>query len=227
MNNVPAWWRRALAWLWPLASTLWMAACAAPPGGLFPPAEDEPVVPIWLVSHGWHAGIVIERAAIPSGLLPEQADFPEARYLEIGWGDRAYYMHPDPHWGILLKAGLWPTASVLHVTGLRDAPQRAFPHSTIIRIATGREGFEQLCQHLDARFARNGEPARALQAGLYGDSRFYPSTDSYHLFNTCNVWTTRVLHAAGCPVTPAFNITVDSLLSSVAATCGERVTRPE
>ncbi|MDZ7805449.1 DUF2459 domain-containing protein [Thiohalophilus sp.] len=203
-------------------SSLWLGACASPPAGLFPPAEDEPTVAIWLVSHGWHAGIVLERAAIPPGLLPEQADFPGVRYLEIGWGDRAYYMHPDPHWGILLKAGLWPTASVLHVVGFSEPVNKTFPHSEVIRIDLGGQGFASLCRHLDNRFARDNGSAAALQPGLYGQSRFYLSRDSYHLFNTCNVWTARALRTAGCPVIPAFNISVESLLDHVESACGTK-----
>ncbi len=179
-------------------------------------------MPIYLVSHGWHAGIVLERAAIPAGLLPEQADFPGARYLEIGWGDRDYYTRADPHAGILLKAGLWPTASVLHVVGFSEPVTKTFPHSEVIRIDLGRQGFVSLCQHLDNRFARDSGSAAALQSGLYGQSRFYLARDTYHLFNTCNVWTARALRTAGCPVTPAFNITVESLLDNVESACGTK-----
>ncbi|MFP3874597.1 MAG: DUF2459 domain-containing protein [Thiohalophilus sp.] len=218
MNSVPGCLKPAVVGLCALA--LWLGACAAPPEGLFPPAEDEPVVPIWLVSHGWHAGIVIERDAIPHGLLPEQADFPGARYLEFGWGDRDYYMTPEPSVGILLKAGLWPTDSVFHVVGFSGPVRDYFPRNEIIRVDLGRAGFERLSRHLDARFARRGDAQ--LGRGLYGDSRFYLSRDTYHLFNTCNVWTARTLRAAGCPLTPAFNITVDSLLDNVAAACGTK-----
>lgn len=178
------------------------------------------MVPIYLVSHGWHAGIVIERAAIPPGLLPEQADFPGARYLEFGWGDRGYYLSPEPHVGHLLKAGLWPTSSVLHVVGFSEPVIDYFPRSEIVYLEFSRDGFARMGRHLDSRFAREGESAVALQPGLYGNSRFYRSRETYHLFNTCNVWTARVLHAAGCPITPAFNITVDGLLSSVVSDCG-------
>lgn len=212
MNCMSACLRWTLAWLLPALFALWIGGCAAPPAGLYPPAKDEPVVPIYLVSHGWHAGIVIEREAIPPGLLPERDDFPAARYLEIGWGDRDYYMTPDPSFGILLKAGLWPTDSVLHVVGFSETVTRYFPRSEIIRIDLGRAGFEQLCRHLDARFARQGEVR--LGPGLYGDSRFYLSRDTYHLFNTCNVWMARALREAGCPIIPAFNITVDDLLTN-------------
>ena len=55
-----------------------------------------------------------------------------------------------------------------------------------------------------------------LGPGLYGKSRFYLSRETYHAFNTCNVWTARVLRDAGCPITPATTLTVDSLMVKAA-----------
>ena len=53
----------------------------------------------------------------------------------------------------------------------------------------------------------------SLGPGLYGNSRFYLSRETYHLFKTCNVWTARVLRAAGLPMTPAGAISVENLMS--------------
>ena len=54
-----------------------------------------------------------------------------------------------------------------------------------------------------------------LDPGLYGNGRFYLSGETYHLFNTCNVWTARVLSNAGLPLSPAFAIHVSDLMSQV------------
>ena len=54
-----------------------------------------------------------------------------------------------------------------------------------------------------------------LRPGLYGKSRFYLSRETYHVFKTCNVWTARGLRAAGLPITSAWTIQVDSLMSEV------------
>ena len=197
--------------------TVLLLGCAAPPHGLFPPTPSQPVKTIYLVSHGWHAGIVIKRADIPAGVWPEQMDFPAVEYLEVGWGDKDYYMTPEPHLGILLKAGLLPTASVLHVVGFSGAVTRYFPHSEVIRLELSEAGFEQLCQYLADSFSRDADDlSQPLGPSLYGEGRFYLSRETYHAFNTCNVWTARGLRAAGCPLTPAFTLTVDSLMSSAA-----------
>ena len=102
-------------------------ACASPPNSLFPPGPNEPSRTIYLVSHGWHAGIVVKRTDIPAGFWPQHNEFPGAEYLEVGWGDKDYYMTPNPNLGITLKAGLLPTASVLHVVGFRGPVTHYFP----------------------------------------------------------------------------------------------------
>jgi hypothetical protein len=46
-------------------------ACAGPVKELYPPSKDEPTRSIYLVSHGWHTGIVIKRMDIPNGIWPD------------------------------------------------------------------------------------------------------------------------------------------------------------
>jgi len=192
-------------------------ACVSPPKGLFPPGPNEPSKTIYLVSHGWHAGIVVKRGDIPPGTWPQHNDFPEAEYLEVGWGDKDYYMTPEPHLGITLKAGLLPSASVLHIVGFSGSVTRYFPRSEVIRIDLSEAGFERLCSYLENSYAQDEAGlSQSLGPALYGDGRFYLSRESYHAFNTCNVWTARGLRNAGCPITPAANLMVETLMANVA-----------
>jgi uncharacterized protein (TIGR02117 family) len=198
-------------------------ACAAPTKDLFPPGDIAPVRQIYLVSHGWHAGIVLRRADIPAGLWPENVNFPDAEFIEAGWGDKQYYQTPGAHVGIALRAVLWPTSSVLHLVGFNGAVAAYFPSSEIIGIKLGEQGFELLLHYIATSFARDESgQALSLGRGRYGNSRFYLSRESYHLFNTCNVWTARALHAAGVPMTPSSSITVEQLMAQ-AQTFGEVV----
>ena len=194
-----------------------LCACASPPKVLFPPDPGEPSKTIYLVSHGWHAGIVVKRADIPAGIWPQHNDFPDAEYLEVGWGDKDYYMTPSPHMGITLKAGLLPTASVLHIVGFNGSVTRYFAHSEVRRVELSEAGFQRLCSYLENSYALD-EAGRSQPLGpsLYGAGQFYLSRESYHSFNTCNVWTARGLREAGCPITPAENLTVDDLMTRVA-----------
>ncbi len=198
-----------------LAALLGLSGCREAAGVRFPPAPGEPVRTVYVVDHGWHAGLVLRLADLPEG-WPALDDFAGAAYLEFGWGDAGYYPHPDPGAGDLLKAGLWPTASVLHVAGLRRPPAQAFPEREVLQVELSREGFDRLAGFVAATFARDAEGAvRARGAGLYGDSRFYAARGRYHVFNNCNHWTARALRAAGCPVTSAYTLTARELLRQV------------
>jgi uncharacterized protein (TIGR02117 family) len=201
-----------MSWIriWILLLATSCGACAAPGAG-------ERGETIYLVSHGWHAGIVLRRADIPDSVWPAPGDFPDAQYLEVGWGDRDYYQTPDPHMGLILKAALSPTASVLHIVGFSGPVPAYFPYSEIIRIELSSAGFEHLSRTIVESFARDGDGnVTSLGPGLYGNSRFYLSRETYHLFNTCNVWTARVLRAAGLPITPATATRVESLMSQAS-----------
>jgi uncharacterized protein (TIGR02117 family) len=181
------------------------------------PAEaGRPAKTVYLVAHGWHAGIVFEREREPVRGWPLADDFPDAEYLEVGWGDKDFYQTRDPHWALAAKAVLLPTASVLHVAGFNGAVADEFPASEILSIRLSPEAFEQLSRHVaDSIATDTAGQVEALGPGLYGQSRFYLSRDTYHAFNTCNLWTARALRAAGCPVAPARAITVDDLLRQV------------
>lgn len=122
-----------------------LVSCTSPPRGLFPPGLNELSKTIYLVSHGWHAGIVVKRTDIPVGIWPLHNEFPEAEYLEVGWGDKDYYMTPQSNLGIMLKAGLLPKVSALHIVGLRGPVTRYFRLSEVISIELSDVGFQRLC----------------------------------------------------------------------------------
>jgi len=175
---------------------------------------DAPVKTVYLVSHGWHAGIVIRRADLATGQWPALDQLPRSKFLELGWGDRDYYRTPDPSWAVTLKAALLPTRSVMHVVAFDADVPSYFPRSEIIALPLSKAGFEGLSRHVSASFARDAAGnAMPLGPGLYGASQMYLSTQTYHLFNTCNVWTARALKAAGCPITPATTLTVERLMA--------------
>jgi uncharacterized protein (TIGR02117 family) len=170
--------------------------------------------PVYLVSHDWHTGIVVRRADLPAAAWPESEDFPDAEYLEVGWGDRDYYQSREPGAWLTLKAAFWPTPSVLHIAGFSGPVAGYFPHSEVIELNLSQRGFERLSGFVHDSFDRDGAARSArLGPGLYGQSGFYPAREKFHLFNTCNVWTARALRAAGLPVTSYFAITTDNVMS--------------
>jgi uncharacterized protein (TIGR02117 family) len=155
---------------------------------------------VFVTSNGWHTDIGIARADIPEGRIPEGADFPDARYLQFGWGDKDYYAEPDPGLGTTLGAA-FPGPAVVHLAGLAAPPNEVFRGIEQITLTLDEAKFARLVDYLHASFERGGQ-ARAASSGpgVYGFSRFYPATGEFHLFNTCNTWTARALATAGLKV---------------------------
>ena len=176
----------------------------------FPAAATE----IYVISNGWHTGLVLARGDVPAGRIPEIADFPDAAYLEFGWGDREYYPNPRKTLGMALGAALVPSPAVVHMAGLARPPSEAHPGMDVLAVPLADDGLARVVAALDASFERPAEgPARAIAPGLYGDSLFYPARGSFHLFNTCNTWVAEVLAGAGVAVSPAGVVTADDLMN--------------
>lgn len=186
---------------------------------------EDSVSAVYLVRHGWHAGIAIERSAIPQGRWPILDEFPDAAYLEVGWGEAQYYPgHTRGVWGVT-RAGLWPTNSVLHVIPIADSVQNRFPMKTVVRIPVGRASLDALSQYVAESFHRSDEGQRpSAAAGYYSDSKFYRSSLTYHGFNNCNHWAAGALEAAGCDTAPRWTMTVGQVVQQ-AVECGTLVQR--
>jgi uncharacterized protein (TIGR02117 family) len=171
---------------------------------------------IYVAGHGWHTGIVIARGDLPSD-WPGLGDFPQADYLEFGWGDAEYYPAGNGSLWLGLKALFWPTPSVLHVVGIPGGVVAYFPKSTIVRISLPASGFAGLGQFIRNSFDLDAE-GRAIWAapGLYGAGKFYRAQGKFYFPKMCNYWTVSALHEAGLSVTPLFAVTAGNALSQAA-----------
>jgi len=179
-------------------------------------ATVETGVTILVASNGWHTGIVLARADLAPGAVPETADFPDAAFFEFGWGNAEYFPAPRPTWGDALRAILQPTPAVLHLAGLPAHPRLVFPGAEVIELQVTTAGFMALVAYLDESVARHGTSRAAASApGLYPFSRFYPATGEFHLFNTCNTWSARALAAAGLPVIAARTMSAEDLMGQL------------
>jgi hypothetical protein len=231
----------AAAWLHAALSSAPLAAALAI-GALHGPCRSDtpepPAVTVYVVSHGWHSGIVVPAALAQAHDWPARREFAQAQYFEVGWGDRAYYQAADPGWWMGLRALLWPSPGVLHVVALPGPPQAAFPGAPLLAVRISHQGAQRLAASIAASHERAGPlpsaHTEALQArrlpdergadgapiafgpALYGQGRFYASTERFHLFATCNVWVARRLRDAGLDLHPAFALTSGMLFAQLA-----------
>jgi uncharacterized protein (TIGR02117 family) len=184
---------------------------------LWPPVPGAPTTEIFIVSHGYHAGIVVSRRSLAAeasrrglnALGTVATRFAGFDRLELGWGDERFYREVPTveslTVALAIRALLRPgNPSVLHVVGVDRDPSAAFPNSDLVRLELGQAGFERLADKLDASFARDpdGVVPEPLGPGLYGTSLFFRANGAFHLFNVCNHWIAGLLDAAGVPTAP-------------------------
>lgn len=171
---------------------------------------------IYVTSNGWHSGIVIKKDNLPPETIPEARDFPEALFLEFGWGDAEFYPAKEATIGMTLSAALVPTDAVLHVAGLNVSPDIRYPDDEVIPLSINVEGLYRLINFIDASFDR-GEEERAASTGqgLHANSFFYPARGRFHMFNTCNTWSARALASAGFSIREKGTHSAEALMSQV------------
>jgi hypothetical protein len=140
-----------------IAACLFVAAVIGSARGgdrtLWPPAAGVPVTEVFVVSHGYHAGLMVPRRSLAeqgsrrglSALGYVATRFAGYDRLEIGWGDEGFYREvPTPASltvALALRALLRPgNPSVLHVVGIKSDPRAMFPNSDLVRVDLGAAG---------------------------------------------------------------------------------------
>jgi uncharacterized protein (TIGR02117 family) len=180
---------------------------------LYPAPAGEPTVRIFVVSHGYHAGIVLPRVTLAeeasrrgyAALIAVSTRFAAFPFLEMGWGDEEFYRSVPTIASLTVpmaaRALFLPgNRSVVHVVGLSYPPRAAFPAADIIALDLSAKGFDRTLGRIDATFAPAvGVPADDAGPGLYGPSRFYRARGTFNIFHVCNHWLAELLDAAGVP----------------------------
>lgn len=164
-------------------------------------------VEIFLVSNGWHVDLVLpmrqDDQDWQADLPPHdfQAADPQAAWIAIGWGDRAFYLETarfeDMRPLTAAKAMLGLGPAVLHVTYAR----RPAPGPTIARWVIGRDQHRRLVAHLADAFRRRADGRLiAVPGSGYGPADlFYEAKGAWGLRLTCNEWIARALRQAEIP----------------------------
>ncbi len=198
--------RRIVVLLFIISSSLlslFLAGCASPAKGLFPPSPSQPARTIYVLRRGLHTGIIVPAAGIPTNVWPEHKMYAGARYLEVGWGDSQGYRYP---WtvGTVLRALFDSKGSVLLVHAFSGPVtlEYAGVAKQIIAVRLSGSGFARLCARIQRSYSLglHGRPVPLPSACPWED--FYLAKGHYSLFNNCNNWTARALRAAGCPIAP-------------------------
>jgi hypothetical protein len=162
-----------------------LAACAGmpqPPAGA--PADARPG--LYVVRRGWHVDIALDAADLTGPLAAMRREFPGARYLVFGFGDRGYLLHRgnDPGRSSGAVRALWPGPALLLVTGLSAPPADAFGAGHVIGLAVGPRAAGQLQEFVWQSLAPSPAGLRPLAPGPYGGSAFFEASGRYDALDT-------------------------------------------
>jgi uncharacterized protein (TIGR02117 family) len=185
----------------------------SPPAALVPEGADR----VYVIDRGWHTDIGLPVAELHDKLAAVAADFPDAAFLSIGFGDRAYLLDRDTNFFDMLRA-LFPGKAALLVTGLRATPETAFGAGNVVTLPIAKPQLDALEAYLAGYFAtgRAGQPLR-LADGPYPGSLFFASDATYDALHTCNTWTSETLHAGGYRVSTTWVIFAPQVMAQARA----------
>lgn len=179
-------------------AVLQLAACgASSSSSSSSPRVEGTAATVLVVSRSWHSSVVLARADLPAGVIPESADFPQSRFLEFGWGDEEYYQAAAPTIMMTLRAALWPTPSVLLVEAFDARPAARYPDADIVELRIEAKDYAALIDFIDRSFDRGN---RGRDPGPTTGRRFYPANGDFHLLQTCNTWVAKALRAGGLDI---------------------------
>jgi len=151
------------------------------------------------------------------------ASFPQARYLEFGWGDADFYQRPEPTSGMTIAAIFWPTPTVMEVVPWRQGIASGLEDSETVALHVTDAELQAIAKSIDDAFV---QPISAMGIGYEtasGRALFYHANGKFHLFRMCNRWTIERLLLAGCSVHPSLVMTATQSITA-AKRCESAVT---
>lgn len=171
---------------------------------------------IYVLKHQWHTGIILNISDINHHMVLLSNEFSNSNYIEIGWGDKDFYMAEKGTVWLALKAVLWPTKSVLHVAEITNQTLMIYNENQLMEIQLNEKDFNNLISYIHQSFYINeNKELESLGNGLYGNSQFYLSNEKYHLFKTCNVWLARGLKKSNIAIKPFRALTSGNLMKQL------------
>jgi uncharacterized protein (TIGR02117 family) len=193
-----------------LVACLALTACS----GARTAADSERSQVIYVVRRGWHSGVALASADWPQRDSPLLATFPEARYLEFGWGDADFYQADQPTPSMALAAALWPSSTVMEVVPLQSAPLPGARDFEAVVVHVTNAELQAIVSSLDASFVQPISPTGKTYRMAGGEARFFHARGNFHLFRMCNRWTAELLQRAGCAVSPRSTMTAEQVIKA-------------
>lgn len=178
---------------------------------------DNSLHTIYLIKQRWHTAVVFHTEAVDSTILPEIKYFSGAEMIDIGWGDEAFYQHPDFDWDLAYQALFYATSSTLRIEGIFISKQKYFDISEIVaELIISDEQLKTLLNYIGDTILRDEDSEPEISSIQYLDRVYFlKAKGEYHLFNTCNTWLAKGLSSAGINIEENIILT-EQLFNEVA-----------
>jgi uncharacterized protein (TIGR02117 family) len=183
--------------------------------------QDDSLKTIYLIKQRWHTAVVFHTEDVDTSIFPEIKYFKHTELIDIGWGDEAFYQHPDFDWDLAYHALFHATPSTLRVEGINITKQQYFDISEIVvELKINNEQLKILLKYISETIWRDkNENYEILSTQYLNRVYFFKANGSYHLFNTCNTWLANGLMKSGFEIEN--NIVLTEQLFNEAAQIGD------
>lgn len=164
--------------------------------------QDDSLHTIYFIKQRWHTAVVFHTEEVDSTILPEIRYFKGAELIDIGWGDEAFYQHPDFDWDLAYQALFYATPSTLRIEGIFISKEKYFDVSEIVaELKISTEQLKILLNYISDTILRDEEGKAEILSTQYLDRVYFlKAKGKYHLFNTCNTWLAEGLNSAGIKI---------------------------
>ena len=164
--------------------------------------RDDSLKTTYLIKQRWHTAVVFYTEDVDSLIFPEVKYFQKAELVDIGWGDEAFYQHPDFDWDLAYQALFQSTPSTLRVEGIFISKQQYFDISEIVvELKINNEQLKVLQKYIsDTIWRDENHKHKILSTQYLNRVYFFKANGSYHLFNTCNTWLAKGLKQSGLEI---------------------------
>jgi hypothetical protein len=200
------------------AAWLGLAGCAPLPPTAGARGDGDRAVTLFVVRNSWHIEVGFATADLGPPLAPVSAQFPGARYLLFGFGDRHYFLAKNRNSPVLLGA-LWPGPALVLVTALAGRPAEAYRPEEVAELRVSAEQARAIQSFIRGSLSDVSPNAK----GPYEGSLYYAAGQRYSAFHTCNTWAAEALRAGDLPIRVGGVIFAGQLWSQVHKLAQPRV----
>ena len=184
-----------------------VGGCVGPVKGLFPVPPGQPARTIYVLHRGLHTGIVVKVADVPAWAWPQALAFPNAQFIEVGWGDSQGYRYPLTLHSAC-RALFYSQGSVLLVHPFTNTVTAEYSGnaSEMIEVQLSPRGFDWMCDYIGATYSLDVSNRPISMPTPQGGEEFFLARGHYSMLNNCNDWTAGALREAGCPILPRWSL---------------------